>query len=142
MYIVLKTAPSDNDEIVNVFYCEDLTVIRNWVRQYIESDIKSLEYCPVTQGLKNITYELNDAGKNIELIKSDTNTDIKVNNNYIINTSGLNYLITKKTFIVLFADDSNIFIHGENITEMIDTLNVELQNIYKCFSGLLFNVIS
>ena len=41
------------------------------------------------------------------------------------------YLVSKKVFIVLFADDSNIFIHGENITEMIDTLNVELQNIHK-----------
>ena len=83
MYIVLKTAPSDNDEIVNVFYCEDLTVIRNWVRQYIESDIKSLEYCPVTQGLKNITYELNDAGKNIELIKQYK----RVSKGYIYNSS-------------------------------------------------------
>ena len=37
--------------------------------------------------------------KNIELIKSDTQTDIKINNNYIINTSGLNYLRTKKFLI-------------------------------------------
>ena len=83
MYIVLKTAPSDNDEIVNVFYCEDLTVIRNWVRQYIETDIKSLEFCPVTQGLKNITYELNDACKNIELIRKYK----RVSKGYIYNSS-------------------------------------------------------
>lgn len=83
MYIVLKTAPSDNDEIVNVFYCEDLTVIRNWVRQYIETDIKSLEFCPVTQGLRNITYELNDACKNIELIRKYK----RVSKGYIYNSS-------------------------------------------------------
>jgi hypothetical protein len=83
MYIILKTTPSDNDEIVNVFYCQDITIVRNWVRQYIETDIKSLEFCPGTQDLKNITYELNDADKNIELIKKYK----RVSKGYIYNSS-------------------------------------------------------
>ena len=36
------------------------------------------------------------------------------------------YLITKKTFIVLFADDSNIFVQGNNLDDMVDILNSEL----------------
>lgn len=41
------------------------------------------------------------------------------------------YSVSKKLFIVLFADDSNIFIQGKDTTEMIDILNVELDKIYK-----------
>lgn len=83
MYIILKTAPSDNDEIVNVFYCNDLTIIRNWVRQYIETDIKSLEFCPQAEDLRNITYELNDADKNVQLIKKYK----RISKGYIYNSS-------------------------------------------------------
>lgn len=83
MYIILKTSPSDNDEIVNMFYCNDLTIIRNWVRQYIEKDIKSLEFCPQTEDLRNITYELNDADKNMELIKKYK----RISKGYIYNSS-------------------------------------------------------
>jgi hypothetical protein len=120
MYIVLKTAPSDNDEIVNVFYCEDITVIRNWVRQYIETDIKSLEYCPVTQGLKNITYELNDADKNIELIKKYK----RVSKGYIYNSS--ERIVDVIYSISILEFDSNKCVTGLISSNNWENFNTEI----------------
>ena len=40
-------------------------------------------------------------------------------------------LITKKTFIVLFADDSNVFVQGADLNNMVETLNMELEKINK-----------
>ena len=48
--------------------------------------------------IKNITIKSNniDYDKNKELIKSNLKTEIKIQNNYQINTSSLNYFRTKK----------------------------------------------
>jgi hypothetical protein len=120
MYIILQTFPSDIDEVLNVFYCEDITIVRNWVRQYIETEIKSLEFCPGTQGLKNITYELNDADKNIELIKKYK----RVSKGYIYNSSERIVDIIYSISILEF--DSNKCVTGLISSNNWDNFNTEI----------------
>ena len=50
--------------------------------------------------------------------------------------------VSSEVNMILFADDTNVFITGENIDEMIGLLNVELKNIYQwlCVNTLSLNV--
>jgi hypothetical protein len=120
MYIILQTFPSDIDEVLNVFYCEDITIVRNWVRQYIETEIKSLEFCPGTQGLKNITYELNDADKNIELIKKYK----RVSKGYIYNSS--ERIVDVIYSISILEFDSNKCVTGLISSNNWENFNTEI----------------
>lgn len=83
MYIILKNNPYENDEVINLFYCQDSTIVRAWVQEYIKTDIVSLMHCPLVEGVKAMTYELNDADKNLQLIKRYK----RVNKGYIYNSS-------------------------------------------------------
>ncbi len=40
-------------------------------------------------------------------------------------------LYQNKVFSILFADDTNIFLSGNNLKEMAETFNVELAKIHK-----------
>lgn len=120
MYIILKTSPSDNDEIINIFYCNDLTIVRNWVRQYIETDIKSLEFCPRTEDLRNITYELNDADKNIQLIKKYK----RISKGYIYNSCERIVDIIYSISILEF--DSDKCVTGLSCSNQFQNVNNEI----------------
>ena len=37
--------------------------------------------------------------------------------------------MSTKLFSLLFADDSNMFMHGKNVNDLINTMNIELKNV-------------
>ena len=62
MHIILKQSSTDNDEILNIFYCRDETLIRNWILEYIQTDIQIKKEMEINQ--KDTIYEINDAETN------------------------------------------------------------------------------
>lgn len=95
MYIILKQSSTDKDEILNIFYCQDETLIRNWIRNYIESDIKD------DQDTKDTLYEINDAETNFQLIKKFK----QINRGYIYNSSEKIAQVVYKISILEFNAD-------------------------------------
>ena len=70
MFIIIKQNihfPSENDEVLNIFYTSDLIHVRDWIKEYINQDIISYSYSPIEQDLKYLTYELNDGEHNFQL---------------------------------------------------------------------------
>ena len=77
MHIILKKTLHNNDEILNIFYCQDETMIRNWIKEYIQKDIEKMQI------ENNATFEINDAEKDFQLIKKFK----QINKGYIYNSS-------------------------------------------------------
>lgn len=79
MYIILKRHVDDvlvdedvsctKQEILNVFYCDDVSLVRNWIRDYINEDIQSRQMCPLPKDTRSIVYEINDGDSEFELIR-------------------------------------------------------------------------
>jgi|LakMenEpi03Aug12_release.lakeMendotaPanAssembly.Ray.scaffolds.fasta_scaffold00606_36 hypothetical protein len=86
MFIIVKHNnhfPSENDEVLNIFYTVDLTHIRDWIKEYINQDIISYSYSPIEEDLKYLTYELNDGEHNFQLLKKYK----RISRGYIYNSS-------------------------------------------------------
>jgi LPS-assembly protein len=71
--------------------------------------------------------------KNLELIKSDAATDIKISNNYIINTSGLNYLRINKILSsnnkTTLLDKFNNKVEAENFVYLLQEKKFKSKNL-------------
>jgi len=82
MHIILKQSSTEgeNDQILNLFYCLDQTLVRNWIKDWIRKDIVNRKE---NETQKGITYEINDADKNFQLIKRYK----KIHKGYIYNSS-------------------------------------------------------
>jgi len=86
MFIIVKHnnhSPSENDEVLNIFYTVDSTCIRDWIKEYINQDIISYSYSPIEEDLKYLTYELNDGEHNFQLLKKYK----RISRGYIYNSS-------------------------------------------------------
>lgn len=86
MFIIVKHNnhfPSENDEVLNIFYTIDSTCIRDWIKEYINQDIISYSYSPIEEDLKYLTYELNDGEHNFQLLKKYK----RISRGYIYNSS-------------------------------------------------------
>lgn len=104
MYIILKQYEiPEQQEILNVFNCYDLTLIRNWVREYINKDITSYNYIPITKDIKDLTYEINDADKCFQLLKRYKH----INRGYIYNSSERITDIVYTIYILEFINDTS-----------------------------------
>jgi hypothetical protein len=81
MFVILeKWNGIDTENIINVFYGDDIAYVNAWMYEYIQMHIKSLEMCPVQQGLKEVSYNM--------LPNYSINcTSKKVNKGYIYNSS-------------------------------------------------------
>jgi hypothetical protein len=73
MHIILKQSSieGENDQILALFYCPDQTIIRNWVKNWINTDIEDKKENENLdqQDRQGITYEINDTETNFQLIK-------------------------------------------------------------------------
>jgi len=86
MHIILKQSSKEgeNDEILNMFYCSNQTIIRNWIKEFIRNDIITRKENDKQINDKiNLTYEINDAETNFQLIKLYK----KISKGYIYNSS-------------------------------------------------------
>lgn len=107
MFIILKQSNqsfSESDEVLNVFYCKDLTVIRNWIKEYINQDIESYKYAPIEEDIKYLTYEINDGERNFELLKKYK----RINRGYIYNSSERITDILYSISILEFNSETNV----------------------------------
>jgi hypothetical protein len=82
MHIILLSKPDDYNEILNMFYCSNETLVRNWIRDWIKEDIISKKESESGKG-GDVTYEINDAETNFQLIKLYK----KIHKGYIYNSS-------------------------------------------------------
>ena len=82
MYIILKRS-NDNEQILNIIYGQDDTIINKWIKEYLEQEIESLKMCPLEENIKNIIYEINEGINHYELIKREK----RIRKGYIYNTS-------------------------------------------------------
>jgi hypothetical protein len=122
MYIILKQSTFENDEVLNVFYCDDLTLIRNWVKDTIEDDIVSYRYAPNEKHIKYVTYELNDGDKNFQLLKKYK----RIHPGYVYNSSEL---ITEVFYTITILEfDSNKPVRNLESSEMWRNINSEVNN--------------
>jgi hypothetical protein len=108
MYIILKKTPQTSnaqiqDEILNVFYGNDETLIQHWVKQYIEHDIMSLKMKPLTQDIKTVSYEFIDDSEGYKLITRFK----KINKGYIYNSSERSEEILYTIHILEYIDNVN-----------------------------------
>jgi hypothetical protein len=104
MYIILKQSSreGENDEILNMFYCSNQTIIRNWIKECIRNDIitrKENDKC------QDVTYEINDAETNFQLIKLYK----KISKGYIYNSSEKLSEIIYKISILEFDNNLKTF---------------------------------
>ena len=121
MFIILKKR-FDTDEILNVFYGQDETLVRKWIKNYIEEEIESLNLSPVSEGIKNVTYTIDDSEKNIKLIKKYK----KVNKGYIYNSS--EKLDEVMYTIITMEYSGNTEFYGLNANEPWNNINNEINN--------------
>jgi hypothetical protein len=83
MYIILKQTQKTT-EIMNMFYGEDITSIRLWIKERMEEEIKSLNLAPLEQDIKQVTYTIEEfENYTFKLIKNYK----KTNRGYIYNSS-------------------------------------------------------
>ena len=104
MHIILKQSSreSENDEILNMFYCSNQTIIRNWIKEFIRNDIITRKE---NDKYQDVTYEINDAEKNFQLIKLYK----KTSKGYIYNSSEKLSEIIYKIFILEFDNNLKTF---------------------------------
>lgn len=122
MFIILKQSPSENDEILNVFYCDELTLIRNWVKDYINNDIVSYRYIPVQKYTKYVSYELNDGDNHFQLLRKYK----RIHPGYVYNSSEL---ITEVIYTITILEfDSNKPVRNLESSEMWRNINSEINN--------------
>lgn len=96
MHIILKQS-SQSEQILNIFYCPNQTLIRNWIKDWIKNDIESRK----ENDKKDVTYEINDAETNFQLIKQYK----KIYKGYIYNSSEKLSEIVYKISILEFDDN-------------------------------------
>lgn len=104
MYIILKQSSreGENDKILNMFYGSNQTIIRNWIKDYIRNDIitrKENDKC------QDVTYEINDAETNFQLIKLYK----KISKGYIYNSTAKLSEIIYKISILEFDNNLKTF---------------------------------
>lgn len=125
MFIIIKQNihfPSENDEVLNIFYTSDLIHVRDWIKEYINQDIISYSYSPIEQDLKYLTYELNDGEHNFQLLKKYK----RVNRGYIYNSS--ERIIDVLYSISILEFDSEKQTSPLKTSDMYKSVNIEINN--------------
>lgn len=125
MFVILKKT-IEKDEILNIFYGQDelLKSIREWIKEYIEEDIKNRKLNQTPEEIrkfKEIIYEINDGHQSFELIKKTKATK-----------KGYIYNVSEKVANVLYSINilecnSNKIIFLEN-SEHFNNINKEINN--------------
>ena len=122
MHIILKQSSieGENDEILNMFYCSNQTIIRNWIKEFIRNDIITRKENDKQINDKiNLTYEINDAETNFQLIKLYK----KISKGYIYNSSEKLSEIMYKIYILEFNECSTPALNNEKWSDINNEIN-------------------
>lgn len=125
MYIILKSF-LETSEVLNIFYGEDINLIRNWINEYVNDDIDSLKMKPLNKDVRSIEYSIKEDQNKTQLIKREK----KINRGYIYNSSERSeeiiYTITRLEY-----DGINVFNPTQytlHQNEMWSDINTEINN--------------
>jgi hypothetical protein len=121
MYIILKRS-NENDEILNIIYGQDDTLINKWIKEYLEEEIESLRMCPLEENLKNVVYEINRGINHYELIKREK----RIHKGYIYNTS--DKTATVLLSIKVLEYNSSHFLPNAQSNLQWENINSEINN--------------
>ena len=122
MHIILKQSSieGENDEILNMFYCSNQTIIRNWIKEFIRNDIITRKENDKQINDKiNLTYEINDAETNFQLIKLYK----KISKGYIYNSSEKLSEIIYKISVLEFDECSTPALNNEKWSDINNEIN-------------------
>lgn len=121
MFIVVKYNNHD-DEVLNIFYTDNLMSIRDWIKEYINQDIISYSYSPIEKNMKCLTYELNDGEHNFQLLKKYK----RINQGYIYNSSErITDVLYSISILEFNSEKKTTQLQGSN---MWKNVNVEINN--------------
>lgn len=124
MFIIIKQCYS-NSEVLDIFYCDNITLIRNWIKEYINIDIVSYSYTPIEKNIRDIEYEIKDNQDSFELLKKYKS----INKGYIYNSS--EYITESIYSIRIYNFDKNKNTKDYNInlgSNMWGDINKEINN--------------
>lgn len=124
MFIIIKQCDS-NSEVLDIFYCDNITLIRNWIKEYINIDIVSYSYTPIEKNIRDIEYEIKDNQDSFELLKKYKS----INKGYIYNSS--EYITESIYSIRIYNFDKNKNTKDYNInlgSNMWGDINKEINN--------------
>jgi len=84
MYIIVKKfLDGSKDIILNTFYGDSETIVKEWIRNYLSQEIDSLELSPKPENLRNVSYSIEENDCLFSLIKSFK----QIHKGYIYNSS-------------------------------------------------------
>jgi hypothetical protein len=84
MYIIVKKfLDGSKDKVLNTFYGDNVTIVKEWIRGYISQEIDSLQMSPTPQNLRNIAYSIEENDDTFALVKSFK----QIHKGYIYNSS-------------------------------------------------------
>jgi hypothetical protein len=121
MFIVIRQAPLETDQILNIFYSNDITPIRNWVKEYINEDIESYRYTPNQKNIKNVFYELNDGYTSLQLLKRYK----IVYKGYVYNSSEK---LTDTIYSINILEYNSNYVNYLETSDMWKNINQEINN--------------
>lgn len=82
MYIIIVKEKS-KESILNILYSSDHLDVRTYIMDYLNDTVNSLLMAPNSNGIKNVSYSIEENAENFVLIKSYK----KVSQGYIYNSS-------------------------------------------------------
>ena len=106
MYIILKQNEK-RKRVINIFHKQSLDIVRNWIWKKMLIDLQSLNYCPVSKNIKDVSYEIIDSENTLELVKRYK----KTKNGYIYNSSIKNIDVLYTISILEYNNVNNVNEH-------------------------------
>lgn len=127
MHIILKQSSEGENEILNMFYCPNQILVRNWVKEWIANDIAKRteieQNCETKKqtDVKSITYEINDGDTNFQLIRKYK----KLYKGYIYNSSEKLAQVIYKIYILDFDENVSVpaFVNDEKWADINNEIN-------------------
>lgn len=89
MFIVLADYP-DTDvnktatQVLNIFYTDDNTVVRQWINEYLFAEMESLLMCPASKDTKNASMKIEELEGNMYCLVKQFK---KISRGYVYNSS-------------------------------------------------------
>lgn len=69
MFVLILTDAEGEEHVLNVLNCDDEKFVGTWVRSYLETQIKSLEYAPAQKYEGTISYIIEESLRSFVLFK-------------------------------------------------------------------------
>ena len=132
MFVVLRKDLFDKEEetpsiVINIFKTCDKGVVCSWICNYLESEIKSSQFCPRKEGERNVSYEIKQdkISHKIYLVKHFN----KIQRGYFYNASQiLTHTLIEVQYCAVANYCKEVVDQEMEPTPMWKELNLEINN--------------